>query len=254
MLWPSQLATCFSSPAIETSSGRRARLCFLGCRFLWSSRLLPHLLGCPLHRLDDVLVARAAADVARDRPADLLLAGIGVLIQQRLGDQHHPGSAEAALEPVLLFEARLYRVQLAARGEPFDGRHLAAIRLDGEERAGLDRRAVQQDRAGAAAGGVAADVGAGQPQGLPEEVDEQQPRLHVGRAGSPVDGDRYSPLLGPAVCGLLIHGAPPSFFSLISSITPSTDSWPLKYSPWPDCPGGAAAAFGGSPSAPTSCR
>src|SRR4051812_38300149 len=49
----------------------------------------PHPLRRELHRLDDRLVARAAAQVAADRVADLLLARVGVGLEQRLrGDQH----------------------------------------------------------------------------------------------------------------------------------------------------------------------
>ena len=47
---------------------------------LLSSRLV---LGGPADRGDDVLVARAAADRAGDRGADLLLGRVGVLVQQR---------------------------------------------------------------------------------------------------------------------------------------------------------------------------
>ena len=55
-----------------------------------------------------------------------------------------------------------------------------AVGLHGEHRARLDRPAVQQDGAGAAVGRVAADVRAGEPQHLADQVDEQQARLDVG--------------------------------------------------------------------------
>ncbi len=62
-----------------------------------------------------------------------------------------------------------------------------SLGLDGEHRAGLDRLAVEQHRAGAAGGGVAADVGGAQAEGLPQVVDEQQPRLDLVAAADPVD-------------------------------------------------------------------
>src|SRR4029450_13268246 len=76
-------------------------------------------------------------------------------------------------------------------------------------------------RAGPAAGGVAADVGAGEAEPVPQEVHQQQPWLDLGRALLPVDdhGD--------------LHRSPPSGppgLSLSSSITPPTVPWPLKYS------------------------
>ena len=49
--------------------------------------------------------------------------------------------------------------------------------------------AVQQHRAGAAVRRVAADVGAGEPQILADEVDEQQARLDVGLVLLAVDGE-----------------------------------------------------------------
>src|SRR5690242_16462042 len=52
--------------------------------------------GCLLDRLHDVHVTGAAAEIAADALADLLLGGVRVLLEQpgRLHD--HPGRAEAA--------------------------------------------------------------------------------------------------------------------------------------------------------------
>src|SRR5712692_9837464 len=68
------------------------------------------LVGGPQHRLDDVLVAGAAAQVARQRPADVFLGRVGIGVEQGLGGHHHSGGAEPALQPVLLPEALLQRV------------------------------------------------------------------------------------------------------------------------------------------------
>src|SRR5213592_3953564 len=100
-LCPSQWVAC--SAAISRPSARRR-----------SGLVGPLLLRRPLHRVDDVLVAGAAADVPRDGPADLLLARVGVLLQQRGGHQQHRRGAEAALQAVLLLEALLHGVELAA--------------------------------------------------------------------------------------------------------------------------------------------
>src|SRR5947208_2116084 len=130
-----------------------------------------------LDRLDDVVVARTAAEVALEPVADLRLARVRVLGQQADGGQHHPWRAVAALEPVLLVEGLLHRMQLAVRGESFDRRQLLPVRLDCEQRAGLHGLAVQEDRAGAAGGRVAPDVRPRQPELLAQEVDEQLSRL-----------------------------------------------------------------------------
>jgi hypothetical protein len=59
-------------------------------------------------------------------------------------------------------------------GQPLHGGDLVPAGLGGEHRAGLDRLAVEQHRAGAAGGGVAADVGRGEVGHVAQEVHEQQ--------------------------------------------------------------------------------
>src|SRR5215218_2442716 len=80
--------------SLSPSSGPRAR----------------HLAGRVLDRLDDVLIAGAAAEVALDALADLFLGRGRVVLQQVHGRHDHAGRAEPALEPVLLPEAALDRV------------------------------------------------------------------------------------------------------------------------------------------------
>src|SRR5918912_87422 len=115
------------------------------------STAMPTSLGCwrplglqlacrPLHGLDDVLIAGAAADVARERPADLLLAWIRLLLEQGRRNQHHPRRAEAALEAVLLLEALLHGMQRAVAHEALDRGQRAAVGLHRHEGEGLDRR------------------------------------------------------------------------------------------------------------------
>src|SRR5215208_8143583 len=79
------------------------------------------VLGRPANRGDDVLVARAAADAAGDRGADLLLRRVRVLVEQTAGGHQHAGRAEPALERMLLVEAFLHRIQFAIRLERLDG-------------------------------------------------------------------------------------------------------------------------------------
>src|SRR5215207_11259777 len=86
-----------------------------------TSDLLPFGLSGPADCRDDVLVARAAADRARDRGADLLLGRVRVLVQQRARRHQHAGRAEAALERVQLMEALLDRVELPVDLERLDG-------------------------------------------------------------------------------------------------------------------------------------
>src|SRR5579862_3715453 len=55
-----------------------------------------------LHRLEDVLVTGAATQIARQPVLDLLNAGVGVGLQQLVGGHQEAGSAEAALQAVLV--------------------------------------------------------------------------------------------------------------------------------------------------------
>src|SRR3546814_5977699 len=77
-----------------------------------SGMVLPlHARGGRLDGLDDVVITRAAADVALQPLADLVFLGIGVLLQKVHGGHHHARRAEAALQPVMLAEGRLHGVQ-----------------------------------------------------------------------------------------------------------------------------------------------
>src|SRR5215510_4645542 len=69
--------------------------------------------GGVLDRLDDVHVAGAAAQIARDRVTDVRLGRTGVAPEQRHARHHHARRAVPALQPVLLPEALLNRMQLA---------------------------------------------------------------------------------------------------------------------------------------------
>ena len=89
---------------------------------------------------------------------------MGIVVQQGIGGHQHARSAEAALQAMLFFEALLQWMQLAVLHQAFDGEHFAAIGLHGEHGAGLDRLAIEHHGAGAAMGGVAADVCARKPR------------------------------------------------------------------------------------------
>jgi len=70
--------------------------------------------SCLLHGADDPVVPGAPAQVAGEGEPDLVLARVGVAIEQGLGRDQHPGRAEPALDAALLEELALERVQLLA--------------------------------------------------------------------------------------------------------------------------------------------
>jgi hypothetical protein len=78
--------------------------------------------GGILDRVDDLGVAGAPAEVARDALADLVTRRRRVLLQQRRGGEDHARAAEAALHGAVLDEGGLQGVWILGRAEPL-GRH-----------------------------------------------------------------------------------------------------------------------------------
>src|ERR1700694_2522565 len=68
-------------------------------------------------------------------------------------------------------------MQLAVRSETFDRDHGRAVGLNGQDRARLDRLAIDEDRARAALAGIAADVRAGEPEVVAKKVNEEEAGL-----------------------------------------------------------------------------
>src|SRR5258705_4248280 len=146
--------------------------------------------GLP-HRLDNGVIAGAAAVVARQRLPDLPRARSRLSGQQILSGQDHARSAEAALERVLLRESLLEVEGLAGARHAFDRLDPAAIALDGQHETAPHDRAVHAHRAGAADAVLAADVGAGQLEPIAEKINEALPRLHAPADRHAVHRQRY---------------------------------------------------------------
>jgi hypothetical protein len=157
----------------------------------------PNLEAVALHRhlrpgvLDcahDVVVPGASAEVSLDAVPDLVLTRVRVLGEEGRSRHDHARSAIAALEAMALPETLLNRMELAIVGEPLDGRDVGTLRLHGEHGAGFDRGAVDVDRTCPAIAGLATDVGPRQMKVLPDEVDQESPRLDVIGYLTSVDG------------------------------------------------------------------
>src|SRR3990172_11417377 len=74
-----------------------------------------------LNRTNDVLVPRAAAQVAFEPVADATLREVTAVFDQLDGGHDHAGCAEPALEAVHLAERLLHRMQSAVAGQSLDG-------------------------------------------------------------------------------------------------------------------------------------
>src|SRR5262245_24181737 len=119
------------STRAEAPSGGADMLCVRSFRI--GMLALPQLLGRVLHGFHDLVVAGAAAQVARDAAPDLVVGRALVLGQRRRGRHEHSGSTEAALQAVLLPETLLQRVELAAVGQALHRTEVRAVGLDGED-------------------------------------------------------------------------------------------------------------------------
>ena len=144
-----------------------------------------HRLGAGGDRVDDVLVAGAAAEIAFELFADDVVGEVVALAMDQIDRGHdHAGGAEAALQAVMLAEGFLHRMQRrAVGGQALDGLDLVAVGHDRERGAGLHRLAVEMHDAGAALRGVAADMGARQPQIFAQELDQQGAGVDIGVDG-----------------------------------------------------------------------
>ena len=95
-----------------------------------------------------------------------------------------PGGAVAALEGVPPDEGVLQRMQVIAVNQALYGRDVGPIARDGQGQAGVRPAPVDEDGARAALAVVAALLGPGQPQALPEQVEQR----HAGVDGQLVFG------------------------------------------------------------------
>ncbi len=135
--------------------------------------------------VDDVLVAGAAADVAGQRLANVVLGRRRMLFQIRRHRHQDARRAIAALQTVMLVHRLLNRIELAAVArEALDGREFVAVGLHRQHQAGADRDTIEQNGAGAADAMLAADMGAGQPQFVAQEIAQQHPRVGGTAVGS----------------------------------------------------------------------
>src|SRR6266851_1928744 len=144
-----------------------------------------HRLGARRDRLNDVLVAGAAAEIAFEFFADGVVRKIMALAMDDIYRGHdHAGGAETALQAVMFAERLLHRMQRrAVGGKALDGLDLMSVGHHRERGAGFDRLAVEMHDAGAALRGVAADMGAGQPQILAQKLHKQCAGVDIGIYG-----------------------------------------------------------------------
>src|SRR5579859_2307931 len=87
---------------------------------------------CILHRFNNVLIARAAAQISFETFANFILRRMRIAPEKLVSSKDHAGRAETALQPVLLPETLLQWMQEAVVCQPFDGKNFRAVRLNGK--------------------------------------------------------------------------------------------------------------------------
>ena len=107
--------------------------------------------GDAQHRVDDALVARAPAEVARDRHTNIVVRGVWAIAQELDERGYHSRGAEPALQAMLILEGLLQGMQLRRRRrDTFNGRHALPVYLHGKHQTGTCRSAVHEHGAGTA--------------------------------------------------------------------------------------------------------
>src|SRR5665811_983252 len=98
-----------------------------------------------MHRIEDLLVSRAATEVSGERLADLRVARMLAALEQVMGGDDQPGGAEAALDRAGLEEGLLHRVQLVAVAQALDGHDVSTLGLTRRHETRADRHVVEVD-------------------------------------------------------------------------------------------------------------
>ena len=140
-----------------------------------------------VHGVEDLLVPGAAAEVPRERLADLVVVRIWNAAEQ-VGRRHDEARrAEPALHRAGVRERLLHGMELAVRGEPFDRDDLVAVGLRGEHEARAHELAVEEDGARSALALLARVLRAGKLEPVAERREEALARPDVGLTGLAVD-------------------------------------------------------------------
>src|SRR5215475_6669007 len=88
-----------------------------------------------LNRLNDVLVAGAAAEIPFQAMSNLIARWIGISIDDLARRDNHSRRAVSALQTVMFPKTFLDRMQIPVCCQSLDRCHIAAISLNGQHRA-----------------------------------------------------------------------------------------------------------------------
>src|SRR5215831_16873285 len=136
-------------------------------------------------------MAAAAAEIAGERLAYLLLAGTGRVAEERTGGNHETGRAVAALRRLLRDEGGLERIGLLGAAQALDGDHVAVAHAARRRNARADSPPAHEDAARPALGEAATEVSAGEAEVVAQHVEERDVGIiGVDLARAPVHPER----------------------------------------------------------------
>jgi hypothetical protein len=95
------------------------------------------LVGACEHRLDDVVISGATAQVAFESDTNFFFGWIWIFIEKSDCSHDHSWCAESALETVVVHECLLHWVHDITLSKTFDGGDSSAVCLRGKQRAAL---------------------------------------------------------------------------------------------------------------------
>ena len=140
-------------------------------------------------RLDDLLIAGAAAEHAAQGILDRRLVGPGIALQQVRRRHQHARRADAALGRAMIEEGLLQGRHAGQIREPFDRGDRLAGELSAGHQTGAELFAVHQHGAGTAVAGIAAHLGAGEAQAVAQGGAEPLARIDLQADRAPVEGE-----------------------------------------------------------------
>src|SRR2546428_5615864 len=142
-----------------------------------------------LHRVHDLRVARAAAEVALERGADRLAIGPRLALEEGQRRQQHARRAEAALHGAVAHERLLQRMQATVALQPAQRDDGAASQPRGQDEARGHRPPVEQHRADAAHALVAALLDVEDAQRVAQQLEQRLVRAHLDLSRAPVEDE-----------------------------------------------------------------
>jgi hypothetical protein len=174
-----------------------------------------------LHRIDDLLIAGAAAKIAGQRIAHLGIARHAAAAppEQLVCRDEHAGRADSALRAAALDERALERREPPARFESFHGDEFGPVRLDCGDEARVHAAAVEQYGAGSALPLTASFLRPGETALVTQHVEQTLHRRHAHLMLAAVHGEAQRDRRRPRAATRVLTWTPPR--AIVRAVAPA---------------------------------